>query len=99
MRIPERIDNVVGTNLQKPEKAKEKTSGEGSEEVLSKDQVTVSERAKEIGRLQLEVSNVPEIRTDRVDEIRNAINAGTYNVRGEAVAGKLLKEAIIDSII
>ncbi|MCL4536536.1 MAG: flagellar biosynthesis anti-sigma factor FlgM [Nitrospirae bacterium] len=97
MRITDKIE-VVGSNLQKPDRAKEK-AGERSEEVLSKDQVTVSEKAKEIGRLQIEVSKLPEIRTDRVDEIKNAINAGTYNVKGEAVAGKLLEEAIIDSII
>ncbi|MCL5063138.1 MAG: flagellar biosynthesis anti-sigma factor FlgM [Nitrospirae bacterium] len=97
MRITDKIE-VVGSNLQKPDRAKEK-AGERSEEVLSKDQVTVSEKAKEIGRLQIEVSKLPEIRADRVDEIKNAINAGTYNVKGEAVAGKLLEEAIIDSII
>lgn len=97
MRITDRLD-VAGANLQKPDRAKGK-AGEDKAEVLSKDQVTVSESAKEIGRLQLEVSKVPEIREGRVDEIKNAINAGTYNVKGEAVAGKLLKEAVIDSIV
>lgn len=96
MRITDKLE-VVGPNLQKPDRSKEK--GERSEEVLSKDQVTVSEKAKEIGRLQVEVSKLPEIRTDRVEEIKNAINAGTYDVKGEAVAGKLLKEAIIDSLV
>lgn len=97
MRITDKLE-VVGPNLQKPDRPKEK-GGERSEEVLSKDQVTVSEKAKEIGRLQIEVSKLPEIRADRVDEIKNAINAGTYDVKGEAVAGKLLKEAIIDTIV
>lgn len=97
MRIADNI-NVVAPNLQKPDRVTER-AGERSEEVLSKDQVTVSERAKEIGRLQVEVSKLPEIRTDRVEEIQNAINAGIYNVRGDAVAGKLLKEAIIDKIV
>jgi negative regulator of flagellin synthesis FlgM len=97
MRITDKLE-VIGPNLQKPDRSKEK-GGERSEEVLSKDQVTVSEKAKEIGRLQVEVSKLPEIRADRVEEIKNAINAGTYNVKGEAVAGKLLKEAIIDSLV
>jgi negative regulator of flagellin synthesis FlgM len=97
MRITDKID-VVGPNFQKPDRAKEK-AGERSEEVLSKDQVTVSEKAKEIGRLQVEVSKLPEIRADHVEEVKNAINTGVYNVRGEAVAGKLLREVIIDSII
>jgi negative regulator of flagellin synthesis FlgM len=98
MIIPERIE-IVGTNLQPPEKTRERSGGERGEEVLSKDQVTVSERAKDIARLQTEVSNVPEIRADRVQELQNAINTGTYNVRGEAVAGKFIREAIIDSFI
>lgn len=97
MRITDKVE-ITGANLQKPDKTKDK-SGQKSEEVLSKDQVTVSESAKEIGRLQAEVSKVPDIRADRVDEVKNAINAGTYNVKGEAVAGKLVKEAIIDSLI
>ncbi|MBI5212800.1 MAG: flagellar biosynthesis anti-sigma factor FlgM [Nitrospirae bacterium] len=97
MRITDRVE-VVG-NVQKTDKAKEKATVEKAEEVASKDQVTVSERAKEIGRLQLEVSKLPEIRADRVEEIKNAINAGTYEVKGSAVAGKLLEEAIIDSLI
>lgn len=97
MRIADKLE-IVGANLQKPDRPREK-GGERSEEVLSKDQVTVSEKAKEIGRLQIEVSKLPEINADRVDEIKNAINAGTYDVKGEAVAGKLLKEAIIDSLV
>jgi negative regulator of flagellin synthesis FlgM len=98
MRITDKFE-VPGTNVQKVERPKEKAGGEKAEEVLSKDQVTVSEKAKEIGRLQLEVSKIPEIRTDRVEEIKNAITAGTYDVKGEAVAGKMLKEAVIDSLV
>lgn len=97
MRISDRY-GIPGSNLQKPDKTKGKAE-ERTEEALSKDQVTVSDRAKEIGRLQVEVSKTPDIRTDRVNDVKNAINAGTYNVKGEAVAGKLVKEAIIDSLI
>jgi negative regulator of flagellin synthesis FlgM len=96
MRIPDRIE-VAGANLQKTGKVK--AGEEKVEGVSSKDQVTVSAAAKEIGRLQMEVSRMPEIRTDKVKEIKNAIDAGAYNVKGESVAGKILKEAIIDSTV
>ncbi|MCD5411306.1 flagellar biosynthesis anti-sigma factor FlgM [Thermodesulfovibrionales bacterium] len=99
MKIADNME-ILSPNLQRTDSAKERTAGKGGpEEALSRDQVTVSEGAKEIARLQLEVSRVPEIRADRVEEIQNAINAGIYNVRGEAVAGKLLTEAIIDSLV
>lgn len=96
MRIPDRIE-AAGANVQRPEKVK---AGKGKVEgAVSKDQVTVSPAAKEIGRLQVEVSKIPDVRTNRVDQLKNAIASGTYNVKGEAVAGKILKEAIIDSTV
>jgi len=60
--------------------------------------VTVSETAKEISRLTLEVSNIPDIRADKVEELKNAINSGTYEVRGSEIAGKIIKEALIDKL-
>lgn len=101
MRITDKVD-VGGVNFQKPEKSKASAgAGEGkSGEVTSNnDQITLSGTAKEIGRLQAEVSKLPDVRTDRVQELQSAINSGTYNVKGDAVAGKLLKNAIIDKII
>ncbi len=99
MRITDKVD-VGGVNFQKPEKTKDKAEEGKPGEVISKDdQVSLSGQAQEIGRLQTEVSKLPDIRTDRVEELKNAINSGTYNVKGEAVAGKLLKNAIVDKLI
>jgi negative regulator of flagellin synthesis FlgM len=97
-----RIDNVNagGVNFQQPEKTKEKTGEGKSGEILGQnDQIDLSGAARDIGRLQMEVSKLPDVRPDRVEEVKNAINAGTYDVKGDAVAGKLLKDAIVDKII
>lgn len=102
MKIPERYEtsNVGGAiNLQKNEKPKDKEASESVDERQRNDQVTVSKAAKEIARLQTDVSKIPEVRTDIVDKIQHAINSNTYNVKGEAVAGKMLKEVLIDSFI
>jgi negative regulator of flagellin synthesis FlgM len=99
MRITDKVD-VGGVNFQKPEKGKDKASEGGVGDAASKDdQITLSGTAKEIGRLQTEVSKLPDIRTDRVDELKSTINSGAYNVKGEAIAGKLLNHAIIDELI
>ncbi len=99
MRITDKVD-VGGVNFQKPEKTKDKASEGHAGEVESKDdQITLSGTAKEIGRLQAEVSKLPDVRTDRVEELKSTINSGTYNVKGEAIAGKLLNNAIIDELI
>ncbi|MBF0330115.1 MAG: flagellar biosynthesis anti-sigma factor FlgM [Nitrospirae bacterium] len=98
MRIPDKIEAVPVTGLQGVSRVREK-GYEKPEEVQKSDQVTVSEKAKEIGRLQQEVQKMPDVRADKVDDVKEKIKAGTYNVKGEAVAGKMLKEAIIDSIV
>lgn len=100
MRINDKLNNVGG--VQRPDVPREKAQvekPEAPEAAAKKDQVTVSDKAKEIAKLKAEVNDMPEIRADRVEEVKKAIDAGTYNVKGEAVAGKLIKEAIIDSIV
>jgi negative regulator of flagellin synthesis FlgM len=99
MRITDKVDISGAAGFQSPEISKEKTSVGQNAGAAPEDQVSVSNQAKEIGKLQAAVSQLPDIRTDRVDTVKSAVNAGTYNVKGEAVAGKVLKEAVIDSTI
>ncbi|WP_353683447.1 flagellar biosynthesis anti-sigma factor FlgM [Thermodesulfovibrio sp. 3907-1M] len=94
---PIRIDGIAPNAQIAPEKSQGKTPERG-EEVLTKDQVTLSEAAKNIARLMVEVSNIPDIRADKVDELKNAINSGTYEVKGSEIAGKMIKEALIDKL-
>lgn len=94
---PIRIDGGAPNSQIAPEKTHGKTP-ERSEEVLTKDQVTVSEAAKNIARLMVEVSNIPDIRADKVEELKSAINSGTYEIKGSEIAGKIIKEALIDKL-
>lgn len=94
---PIRIDGISPNSQISHEKPQGKTPDRG-EEVITKDQVTVSDAAKNIARLMIEASNLPEIRADKVEELKNAINSGTYEVRGSELAGKLVKEALIDKL-
>ncbi len=95
---PIKIDGVAPTTGLHAEKSLGKAP-ERSEEVITKDQVTVSEAAKNISRLMVEVSNIPDIRADKVEELKNAINAGTYEVKGSEIAGKIIKEALVDKLV
>jgi len=98
MIITDRVD-IGGSGIQPTDRSKGQSTGGQVGGIGPQDQVLVSDKAKEIGRLQAEVSKLPDVRTDRVGEVKNAINNGTYNVKGEAVAGKVLKEAVVDSVI
>lgn len=63
---------------------------------MMEEKVDLSTLAKDIQQAKKALSEVPDVREDKVQEIKNRIEKGTYNVSGEAIAGKMVGESIID---
>lgn len=63
------------------------------------DKVQISSQAKEFQQIYQLASQAPDVRTDKVAELQEAIKGGTYNVRGEQVAAKLITQTILDAIL
>ena len=102
MKITDKV-TIGSINPQKPDKSKSKDKadswpadkgGETTSAVPQADQVTLSDTARTIGRLQTAAMNIPDVRADEVERAKDAINSGNYNVKGEDVADRLLKEAV-----
>jgi len=55
------------------------------------DQAQFSNRGIELAKARTALSGVPDVREDLVAELRGQIQAGTYQVPVEALAGKLLR--------
>ncbi|KAF0185846.1 MAG: negative regulator of flagellin synthesis FlgM [Nitrospirae bacterium] len=95
-----KADGLKSPDLKKPEfSVSQKKAAESGDIPAGGDQITLSRGAGEISRLTAAVSDLPDVRTDKVETIRNALESGTYSVRGEMVADKLLKEVIFDAIV
>jgi flagellar biosynthesis anti-sigma factor FlgM len=62
------------------------------------DKVELSSRKQQIEKIKEKVMAVPDIRQAKVDQIRQAIEAGTYNINGELVAKSMLKSNLLDEI-
>lgn len=56
----------------------------------SKDTVTFSETAKDVQMATKLVKKMPDVRIDKVDALKNQIEAGKYNVTANQIADKLL---------
>ncbi len=65
----------------------------------TEDKLQLSEKAKEFQVAMKAFKNLPEIREDLVNELKDKIQQGTYNVTGEEVADKIIESAIIDKKI
>lgn len=63
------------------------------------DKVELSGRKDEIEKLKEQVRAVPATRQEKIDTIKQAIENGTYNVKGEDVARSMLKNQILDEML
>lgn len=64
-----------------------------------KDQVQISDQAKELQRIQ-SLANEPDLeRSGRVDRIRQAIDSGTYDVSGRKVGDAIIQQVLTDSVL
>ena len=61
--------------------------------------VKLSHTAKEIQKIREIVEATPEIRTDKVGQLKREIETGTYSVNADKVAEKMLRESLIDTFI
>jgi negative regulator of flagellin synthesis FlgM len=80
----------------RPQKVGKQDSAPGnsdnSKQVNKTDNVQLSEKAKELANLKQIINQMPEIRTDKVEALKKAIQEGNYQVDSFKVAGKILEE-------
>ncbi len=65
---------------------------------LGSDRVELSVRGLQYQHLEELLHATPDIREAKVEQIRNAIQTGTYNVRGEQVAESIISGSLIDEV-
>jgi len=59
-----------------------------------RDKVSLSNKAKEISELKGLIGEMPDIRMDKVEDVKRAIDTGTYNLDSLKVAQKILEEEL-----
>ena len=65
---------------------------------LGSDRIELSVRSREINHLDELIRSTPDVREARVEQIRSAIENGTYNVKAEKIAEKILGGNLIDEV-
>ncbi len=62
------------------------------------DRIELSVRSREIMHLDEMIRSTPDVREAKVEQVRSAIENGTYNVKAEKIAEKILSGNVIDQI-
>jgi len=76
-------------------KEPEKQTGKS---IVGEDKVVLSQKAKEIQKAKMLMASVPDVREEKVKEIRQRIEDGTYKVEGKKIAGKIVKESLLNEL-
>jgi len=101
MKIQNDKQIVLLNNLSKPSSAKGTSdAAEGSQNVTaSGDKVELSGWKNEVARLTAQVKALPDVDEAKVAGVKQAIESGTYNAKGELVARSILKSQLLDETL
>ena len=80
---------------------KEKTdslSKQASEKIFREDKVVLSPKAREIQETKKLLNSFPDIREDKVAHLKEQIGNGTYQIEGNKIAVKMLKESLFNGV-
>ena len=87
------IKNSQDSEISRPSPKQEQ------EKSTQRESVKLSTMARELQTAREVLEATPEVREEKVGQFKREIEAGTYDMRGDKVAGKMLKESLIDSFI
>jgi len=81
---------IHSTRHTDPKKTDAKTAV-GGEATISNDRMQFSSEASEVGKLVDQIKQLPDIRTEKVNDLRARIETGNYDPAGEDIAAAILK--------
>ena len=93
----QRIPNLI--KLETGFKAGRNPGGPAAGSAWRNDKVVLSPKAREINDAKQRLMNMPDIRQQKVGDIRCRIKRGTYVVKGDKVAFHMLKESVLNQRI
>jgi negative regulator of flagellin synthesis FlgM len=81
------------------DKATGKSEEDKKTQIVSNDvKVELSSQSQEMVKLKNRMASIPDIRTEKLDQLKNQISEGTYKIDGNQVALKMIKESILDEL-
>lgn len=76
----------------------ESSAASSAQAPAKKDAVTLSAQAGEISRAQQALKEVPDVNLDKVNELKNQIENGTYQMDPGRIAGAMLNDLLMNQI-
>ena len=82
--------------LEDPQQSEQTLKSSGEQSVS--DRFELSARNGEIAHLNELIQSIPDIREDKVEKVRQELENGTYNVKADKIAEKILQDNLLDEV-
>lgn len=86
----EKINDLQGVSKVNGAKSRRWSSYGAEEATAAQDGLAVSPFAREMAAISAEMNKIPEVREDKVADLKNRIENGTYRPNLDAVAARLV---------
>ena len=89
------VSSVQSSRQSDLKKTDEKTSvsdSSGTGKVFENDRLQLSDQASKVGKLVDQIKELPDVRADKVNDLREQISSGDYNPSSEDIADAILKQ-------
>ena len=64
--------------------------------LVESDEVSISEKVKDVSEMTRTLKEMPDVRADKVADLKERIANGTYNISGKDIASKIINTALED---
>lgn len=97
-------DNNPSVNLNNfVQDLQDKSTGESKKDkknqIFSNDvKVELSSQSQEMMKAKNRMTSIPDVRTEKINQLKDQIISGTYKVDGDQIALKMIKESILDEL-
>lgn len=88
---PRTTQSPQNQQVQKPNAPDAQDKSGQAQKTNPADRVDISNRSKEIADIMAATAQLPEVRAEKVQQIKQSVDAGTYTVDASKVADSILK--------
>ena len=81
------------------EKVSSEPEKRAADSVVLEEKVTLSSAARDIQQVEKAIKELPDVREEKVHELKDRIETGKYDVNGGKIADKMLNQSILDIVV
>ena len=75
------------------------TSEQPEKQQTKADTVVLSDTAKKVQEAQKQLEAIPDVREDKIAQLKEQIENKTYDMDEEKIAGKMIKDALLNDLL